>query len=167
MKLLKHLSLLLLVLLAGLSVASCKESDTPDGPDTPAARQAQGSFIGMMHCTIMGQEFDIPNVTIRIAAVDDTNATLTISSFGITDVIVQGVNMHLPELEVRDVTITGENSDYAVAQPGYKGVASTGKAYTVTLRGTQQKHSLNLDLNIKYGSMPMPIVAKYTGLKLQ
>lgn len=168
MKVLKSLNVMAMAAMM-LAFAGCTGKDSEEVAGAPAARLVQGTYSGPMACAVMGMDLTVPEVSVTLTAVSDDRVKMEIKSFGIAPGIAPGVsssvNMTLPDLTVPEVKAYGENGNYTLPATTYSGVAANGKNYTVTVRGSQTLSSLALDLNIKYGSMPMPIVGKYQGLK--
>lgn len=138
------------------SLTSC--GDDMYEPDTPAAKQIEGSYSGTMECSVMGSVDTFENMSFRIVATDDATVTVTLPAFG-------NVPMAMPSITLEGVKVSETNGIVTIKETEANGMTDTGKKYTVTLMGTVQGNVLNIKLNLLYGSMPMPIICSSTASK--
>lgn len=155
MKIIKLLAFLL-SLTSVFSLTSC--GDDMNEPDTPAAKQIEGSYSGTMECSVMGSVDTFENMSFRIVATDDATVTVTLPAFG-------NAPMAMPSITLKEVKVSETNGIVTIKETEANGMTDTGKKYTVTLTGTVEGNVLNIKFNLLYGSMPMPIICSSTASK--
>lgn len=143
-----------LAIAMGLNACSDKKQDEPQ---QPAANEVSGTYTGIMAATAMGTDLTFENVEMRIVAADDSHVNITVASFG-------NPPMTLPEINIRNLTVTGSEGNYALAETQFSSTSPDGKKYSGTIRGTYNG-SLVLNMELSYGAMPMPLACRYEGTK--
>lgn len=146
----------LLSLISVFSLTSC--DDYEDEPDTPAAKQIEGSYSGTMECSVMGSVDTFENMSFRIVATDDATVTVTLPPFG-------NAPMAMPSITLEGVKVSETNGIVTLKETEVNGLNDSGKKYTLTLTGTVEGNVLNIKFNLLYGSMPMPIICSSTASK--
>lgn len=141
------------LLCAGLAACSDKDEE----PTVPTAKEVAGSYTGNMMCTAMGADMSFDDVDVTITATDDSHVTVIIASFG-------NPPMQLPQLIIDGVSVSGVNGNYSLANTQFSGTASDGKNYSGTLKGTLAS-TLELQMNLQYGNMPVPLVCSYSAVR--
>ena len=137
-------------------------SCSSDDDDTvAAAKEIVGSYTGNLAMTVMGQASTYDNLTVKIEAVDDATAKVTLPACG------EGM-MSLPALEVPAVKVSGSNGAYAFSQKSYAGTVTVDgaeKKYTVTLEGTLKDNTLTVKYSVQYGKMPAAMIGEFVATK--
>lgn len=147
------LSLLLMTILPSLS--SC--SDKEDEPSVPAARSVAGTYQGDMTSSVMGQESVFENMTFTLNATDDSTVSLVISTFG-------NPPMQVPEITIPGIKVSGENGTYTLAATEFSQEAN-GKKCSGVVRGNFANNTLEINFNLQYGAMPMPMICSFSAQK--
>lgn len=142
-----------------MSFTSCG-SDDEDQPANPAAKSVAGSYTGDMSCSVMGQTSTFEDVTFTVTAVDDATVSIAVSDFGEPPMKVEGLTM-------TGVKVSGSEGTYELAATEYNGTTAAGKAYSGTVRGNYANGILNVDFQLKYGAMPMPMICTFNAPKNQ
>ncbi|MCM1290831.1 MAG: calycin-like domain-containing protein [Prevotella sp.] len=156
MKTFKTLFAAMLTFLAMATLTACSDDDN-DEPQTPAAaKEVQGTYTGEMACVVMGQNFNFPNLAVKATAKDDSTIDIEVPSYG-------PANMEIPTFVIKDVKVNGTDGNYTFAPTEFEGTTTTGKLFSGTLEGTCVNGTISFKFNLKYGSMPMPLVCNFTG----
>ena len=145
------------MMVAMLTMCVAFTSCSNDDDTVAAAKEIAGSYTSTLEMTVMGQASTYDNLTMKIEAVDDATAKVTLPACG------EGM-MSLPALEVPAVKVSGSNGAYAFSQKSYAGTVTVDgaeKKYTVTLEGTLKDNTLTVNYSVQYGNMPMPMIAKF------
>lgn len=150
MKKIKSIFATMLAMICITGLQSCSD-DKNDIPATPAAKTIEGSYLGNMNCSVMGNVSTFKNVTFEISATDDANVTVTLPPFG-------EAPMALPSITITDVKVSETDGVVTLVPTEISGQTSAGKTYTCTLTGTVKKNILDIRFNLQYGAMPMPMI---------
>lgn len=142
------------------SFTSCGSDDDNDQPANPAAKSVAGSYTGDMSCSVMGQASTFNDVTFTVTAVDDATVSISVSDFGEAPMKVEGFTM-------TGVKVSGSNGTYELAATEYSGTTSAGKAYSGTVRGNYVNGMMNVEFQLQYGAMPMPMICSFSAPKNQ
>ena len=158
----KKFKTMMAMMLALVSMCVAFSSCSSEEDDTvAAAKEIAGSYTSSLDMTVMGGSSTYENVTMKIEAVDDATAKVTLPACG------EGM-MALPALEVPSVKVSGSNGAYAFAKENYAGTVTVNgaeKKYTVTLQGTLKDKTLTVNYSVQYGKMPMPMIGKFVCTK--
>jgi hypothetical protein len=138
-----------------LGFASCS-SDSDD--ELPAAQAVAGSYHNDMTCTVMGSESTFEDLTFVVKTVDESHVTVVVPSFG-------SGSMLLPSFEVTPVVVTGSEEACVLAETDFSGTTDSGMAYSGTLAGTYENGTLNLNMSLKPGAMPMSLICTFSAPK--
>lgn len=141
-------------LIAGVSSCSDKNEDEPA---VPAAKEIAGTYEGDMICSVMGQESTFEGMTYTVTAEDDTNVTVSVSSFG-------NPPMQVPGFSIEGVKVSGTDGTYTLAATNFSGDAN-GKAFSGVLKGSYAEKELTVEFTLNYGAMPMPMICTFTAPK--
>lgn len=155
---LKNLVTSMLLLVGSTSLLSCSESKDDDKPAVPAAKEIEGIYKGDMTSSVMGSETLFEDMTFTVTATDDATATLIISSFG-------NPPMLIPEITVSDIKVSGEDGTYTLAPTEFSGSTASGRNYSGTAKGSYSNSTLNVQFNLQYGAMPMPLICSFSANK--
>lgn len=147
---------LCLAVVGVLSMTSCKNEQ--DEPKVPAAKSVAGEYTANMKCSVMGSESEFENVTYTLSAVSDSQVDITISTFG-------NPPMQVPQFTISGVTVSEANGKYEIAETQFSGTNEAGKAYSGTIGGTVADNKLTANMNLTYGSMPMPMICTFEAPK--
>lgn len=157
MKATKLLSAIMIMTFGLFALTSCG-SDDKDEPQTPAARSIAGTYNGDMTCSVMGSEDLFEDMTFTVTAVDDSKVNITISSFG-------NPPMQVPEITIKNVAVSGSDGNYTIATTNFEGDLANGKKYSGVIQGNYASEQLNLQFNLQYGAMPMPMICNFSAPK--
>jgi len=157
MKQIKFLFATILATVCLSALTSCSDNKE-DEPATPAAKNIEGKYHGDMECSVMGNASTFDNMTFEINATDETTVTVILPAFGET-------LMTMPSITIAGVEVTETNGIVSLKPTEVSSQTSTGKAYTCTLSGSVENKTLNIQFNLQYGAMPMPIICSSTALK--
>lgn len=141
-----------------MSLTSCGSDDDDDQPAAPTAGAVAGTYNGDMTCSVMGQASDFEDVTFTVTAVDDATVNIAVSDFGEAPMKVEGFSMNGVKVSCADGT-------YEFAATEYSGTTSAGKSYSGTVRGTYADGVLNVQFQLQYGAMPMPLICSFSAPK--
>lgn len=155
MKATKFLSAMLAVAFSLFTFVSCGSEDEPE---TPAARSIAGQYHGDMTCSVMGEESTFEDMTFTVTAVDDETASISISSFG-------NPPMQVPAFVVGNIKVNGTDGNYTLAATEFRGDLPNGRTYSGTIQGSFAANTLNLQFNLQYGAMPMPMICSFSAPK--
>ena len=139
-----------------MSMSSC--SDDKDTPASPAAEKIQGSYMGDLECSVMGNVSTFEGKNFSITTVDESTVTVTLPQFGESP-------MDMPSIKVTGVRVTESEGVVTMATTEVNGVSDTGKSYTCTFTGFVDGETLNIKYNLQYGAMPMPLICNATAIK--
>ena len=138
-----------------VAFSSCSSDD--DDVAVAAAKEIAGTYTSSLDMTVMGEASTYDNVTMKIVAVDEATAKITLPACG------EGM-MALPALEVPAVKVSGSNGAYAFSLESYAGTVTINgaeKKYTVTLQGTFKDNTLTVNYSVQYGKMPAAMIGKF------
>ncbi len=141
-----------------MSVTSCGSDDDNDQPAAPAAGAVAGTYNGNMSCTVMQSTSDFEDVIFTVTAVDDATVNIAVSDFGEAPMKVEGFSMN-------GVKVSGADGTYELAATEYSGTTAAGKAYSGTVRGSYAGGVLNVQFQLQYGAMPMPLICSFSAPK--
>lgn len=146
-------------------LSSCGGDD--DVPETPAANQVAGYYVGTETLTVDG-EADESDEVIQITKVTDTTVDLVLPFYG------EGM-MTIPELPVKNIVVAKKGDDISGTITGgtYTGTVTNSKGeektYTVNdfvLLYNETNKTLILTFKMKYGNMPFVFEGLFVGQKL-
>lgn len=106
----------------------------------------------------MGSETLFEDMTFTVTATDDATATLRVSSFG-------NPPMLIPEITVSDIKVSGKDGTYTLAPTEFSGSTASGRNYSGTAKGSYSNSTLNVQFNLQYGAMPMPLICSFSANK--
>lgn len=139
-----------------LSLSSCSDDD--DEPAIAAAKAIEASYTADMTCSVMGSESIFEDVTFNVTAIDDATAKIEISSFG-------EAPMKVPAITIENVKVSGTDGNYTIATTNFEGDLANGKKYSGVLQGSFANNTINIQFNLNYGAMPMPLICTFTAPK--
>lgn len=153
----KNLIAIAAALLLSLNLLSC--SDKEDAPENGStAEKIAGTYNGSIQASAMGQDLNFDDVKVDVTSVSDNAVDISFASFG-------NPPMVLPEIVIKDVEVAGSEGAYSLASTEFSGTSTDGKSYSGTIRGYVDSR-LNLQMELHYGAMPMPLICSYTGTPL-
>ena len=150
MRKVKNLLVLMMAVMAVVMLSSCGGDDDNVDVLPGAAKIVAGNYVATMNCEVMKQLLTYENVSVSIVAKDDATVDIKVSSFG------EG-GRKLDPVDIKDVTVTGEDGNYAFTSKEFSGTTENGKAYSGVVTGTYVAGKLSLVYSLQYGSMPMPM----------
>lgn len=139
----------------GIITMATSCSDDKDEPAVPAAKSVAGTYTSDMTCSVMGQESTFEDMTFTLTPTDDATVTLDMSSFG-------NPPMQVPAINITGIKVTGENGTYTLAPTDFSGTTPDGRAYSGKIQGSFADNCLNMQFNLQYGAMPMPMICSFT-----
>ena len=152
--------LLCIGLTAALTSCSDKENDEPGVPTSSVAYKVSGTYNGDMECTVMNTDFEFEDMAIEVVSTDASTVEISIPSCG-----PEIMHMALPELHIQGVKVSGKDGVYTLASTEFSETTEDGKTYSGNIAGSCKGNELTINYNLNYGSMPMPLVFSYTGVK--
>lgn len=157
----KLVSGLMAILLGMCLFTSCgSDDDDPETPSKDIARQVAGRYTGDLAVKIMGQDFTFQNLTFTLTATADDMVSVVIPGFS------HGPGMTVTDITVPDVRVTeAESGAYTLQTTEFSGMLPDTQAYTGSVKGKKSADgSLDIDLSLKIGAMPMPMVCTFHGI---
>lgn len=139
-----------------MTLSACSDNDDKE-PSVPAAKSVAGIYEGTMTCSVAGSDSEFENMTFTLTAIDDAHVTLTVSSFG-------NPPMQVPELQMPDIAVSGENGTYALANTKFE-QETNGKKCSGVVEGSYAQDRLTIQFTLNYGAMPMPMICTFIAPK--
>ena len=145
-----------------MSMSSCSSSD--DEPEVAVATQVAGTYTGEEIMTVMGEVFN-GTATYAFVKSTDTSLDMTIpASSGGT------MNMNIPALPVKNITLTKSGNTITGKLASYTGTATNAdgkeKSFTVSdLTAIFDNKAVVVTYTLKYGNMPFSFSGAFSGTK--
>lgn len=156
MKTLKSLSSVLILLTLTFSFTFCSKDNNPD--ETPAAKEIAGEYTNIMNVNVMGNKSIFSDVTFTLTAISDNKVRISVSEFGEDP-------MAIPAMDICEAKVVGKDGNYVIEETAFENVNSANKKYSGTLAGNYTSNKLNLNINLTYGAMPMPMICTFSSPK--
>lgn len=153
----KNLIAIVTALLLSTNLFSCADNDNSLQIES-SAEKIVGNYNGTMQASAMGQNLSFDNVEVAVTPASDNAVNISIASFG-------NPPMVLPAIIIKNVEVTGIGSTYSLASTEFSGTCADGKIYNGTVIGNADS-KLNLQIELHYGAMPMPLICTYSGSHL-
>ena len=143
------------------SVCACSSDD--DEPEVAVAQQVVGSYAGNEIFVVDNEESSNETKTYEFAKATDASVDLTIPEVGM------GM-MTIPSLSVKGIPLSKDGNTIKGSLASYegtlKGADGTDKAYTVSnLTALFSDNKVVVTFALRYGKMPFPFAATFTGTK--
>jgi hypothetical protein len=156
MKVFKKLSVFMIALLTITAMTSCSSDDDEQMPG--AAKVVAGEYTSDLTCSVNDAESKFENVTVTIVEKSESTVDIKIGSYG-------NPPMQVPSLTIENVTVTGQDGTYNIANTEFEGTAENGKKYSGVLTGGYTGNKLTLKFNLHYGAMPMAMINTFESAK--
>ena len=163
MKMMKFMAMMVAAVTLSMGATSC-DNDDDDVKPVPAAEAAAGTYTGDLSITVMGEESSYANAVYEIKAIDENTISLTTPAVG------EGM-MALPAITLEGLTVsqTAQNGVEAIVASKDEITGTIGeKSYTITgltIAIVPTMKTAGITYSLKYGKMPMAMVANYKGVK--
>lgn len=155
-----------LTLVMGLTVmTACSGDDDNNEPEVSTAGAIAGVYTGkqVQTVTMGGTQMDAgtyEDFSYTITATSDDEVSITIPQHNMSG----QASMVIPEMTVSGVRVSLSNGVYTLARTeNTQQVGAMG--FKTTLQGTVEGNVLKLETASTPGSMPVPIIASFTGTK--
>lgn len=149
---------LMITLAVALAMVACKD-------DKGAAKDVAGTYNGVSSYEVMGVSGEV-EMSITLVEKSETTVDLTIPAkeYNVTMPNGQERPIMMPDLAIADVTVTGKDGKYTIAEKEFDVVAN-GMNFTGNLKGTIENNSMVLNYNVTPAGMPGAIAFTFTGTK--
>lgn len=150
----KNLTIVMASLLLSLNLLSCSgKEDDPENSYT--ATEVSGIYGCSVLASAMGQGMSFEDVDVTLEVESDNAVRISVNSFGTPP-------MQLPDLNFGTVVVSGSNGHYSLNESEFSGITEDGKKYFGKIGGSVET-DLNLQVELNYGTMPMPLMCTFTG----
>ncbi|MDE6294573.1 MAG: calycin-like domain-containing protein [Muribaculaceae bacterium] len=143
-----------------LTSCSDKEKDEPNVPASSVAYKVAGTYTGDMDCTVMNTDFEFEDLEVTVVSTDESTVEINIPSCGPAE-----MHMQMPALKIPGVKVSVDNGVYTLATTEFSKKTEDGKLYTGKIHGSYEKNELTVSYELNYGTMPLPLMFSYTGVK--
>lgn len=145
-----------------MSFSSCSKDDD-DNKVEAVATQVVGSYTGNEIFVVDNEESSNETKTYEFTKASDVTVDLVIPEVGM------GM-MTIPSMYVKDITLSKDGNTIKGKLASYegtvKGADGSDKAYTITdLTVLFSGKTVVVSYTLKYGRMPYPFTASFTGVK--
>ena len=145
-----------------VSMSSCSKDDD-DKQAEPVAAQVAGSYTGKEIFIVDNEESSNETKTYQFTKASDTTVDLAIPEVGMGMMTIPSLSAKGITLSKDGNTITGKLASY---DGTVKGADGSDKAYTISdLTALFYDKTVVVTYNLKYGRMPFPFAATFTGNK--
>ena len=158
----KIVTMMLATMAFVLGMSSCSSSDD-DKVEVPVVEQVIGSWTGNEIFVVDNEESSNETKTYEFTKASDVTVDLVIPEVGM------GM-MTIPSMYVKDITLSKDGNTIKGKLASYegtvKGADGSDKAYTITdLTVLFSGKTVVVSYTLKYGRMPYPFTASFTGVK--
>lgn len=159
----KIVTMTLVVMAFVMSLSSCSKDDDDDKKVEALATQVAGSYSGNEIFVVDGEESSNETKTYEFAKASDVSVDMTIPEVGM------GM-MTIPSFQVKGVALSKDGNTIkgklASFEGTVKGADGSDKAYAVTdVTVLFSDKTVVVTYSLKYGKMPFPFTASFTGVK--
>ena len=146
-----------------LGMSSCSSSSSSNDDPQPLVTQVVGSWTGNEIFVVDNEESSNETKTYVFTKASEVTVDLVIPEVGM------GM-MTIPSFHVKGITLTEEGNTIkgkiAKYEGTVKGVDGSDKAYTITdLTALFSGNTVIVSYSMKYGKMPFPFEARFTGTR--
>ena len=146
-----------------MSLSSCSKDDDDDKKVEALATQVAGSYTGNEIFVVDGEESSNETKSYEFAKASDVSVDMTIPEVGM------GM-MTIPSFQVKGIALSKDGNTIkgklASFEGTVKGADGSDKAYAVTdVTALFNDKTVVVTYSLKYGKMPFPFTASFTGVK--